>query len=290
MIDWSDLQYLLALSAHRSLPEAAEALGVNRTTVSRRINALEKRLDARLVERAGRDLVLTPAGREVVAAAQTIDGEVSNLERRLFGRDAQLAGLIRLTTMSGMAQLVAPHLTRFSLAHPDVVLEVNVTNALEDLENLEAAVALRLTRSPPEGLVGRSLAMPRLATYASLRTAAGLADRTGMVPRYALTQADVLPEEMRPTSGVPSRVVLRSNSVDVIRSALVEGDGIALLPCYVAEGDPALVRLDAPIEHPFPEVWLLYHPRLRGVARIRAFVDTLAGAFEDLRDRIEGRA
>ena len=289
MLDWSDPQHLLALATHRSLPEAAEALGVDRSTVSRRIGRLEKRLGARLVERSGRDLTLTQAGEDVVASARGIDGELSHLERRLFGSDAKLAGLVRLTTMSGLAQLLAPALTNFGLAHPDVVLEVNITNALEDLGNLEADVALRMTASPPEELIGKRVAAPRLATYASQKTAKGLAKRKGLVPRYALTQADMLPESLRPRTPVPSRVVLRSNSVDVIRGAVVDGDGVALLPCYVGESDPALVRVDAPLDQPFPQLWLLYPPRVRNVARVRALVDALTVALEDLQARIEGR-
>jgi DNA-binding transcriptional LysR family regulator len=294
MLDWSDLQYLLALARHGSLPRAAEALGVNRTTVSRRIGALEEALDARLVERAGRDLTLTQAGEEVVASAQGIEGEVAGLERRVFGRDHRLAGTIRLTTMSGMAQLIGAHLTRFTVAHPDIVLEIGVTNAVEDLENLEADVALRLTDSPPESLVGRPLATPRVALYGSPRTVASLPGRDS-VPGYAM----IFPQLSRLFDvggdgvlegilGAPLRIVLQANSIDVVRTAAAEGDGVALLPCYLAEGDPRLVRVGDPLDAALPTVWLLYHPRLRRIDRIRAFVEHVTAAFEELRGLIEG--
>ena len=70
---------------------------------------------------------------------------------------------------------------------------------------------------------------------------------------------------------------------------MVGGDGVALLPCYVGESDPALVRVDAPLDQPFPQLWLLYPPRVRNVARVRALVDALTVALEDLQARIEGR-
>ena len=95
-MDWNDLQHLFALAKRNTLPEAAEALRVNRTTIARRIARLEETLGAKLVERIGRDLVLTDAGREAAASAEIIDGEFQNLQRRLFGRDQQLAGAIRL--------------------------------------------------------------------------------------------------------------------------------------------------------------------------------------------------
>lgn len=282
MIDWSDLQYLLALAERGSLPAAAEALDVNRTTVSRRIAALEKRLQTRLVERSGRELALTPAGLDVLDAARGIEGEVAGLERRLFGRDQQLAGLIRLTTMSGLAQLVSPHLVSFSLAHPDVVLEVNVTNALEDLTHLEADVALRITASPPEDLIARRLGPIRVAYYASHATARSIEEGRRDLPNYVLAMPGVIPVFPPPPSDFADAVVLRSNSVDVVARATADGSGIACLPCYVAEPDERFVRIAPPIPGDGPGIWLLWPPRLRGLPRIRSFVDALTDAFEGL--------
>lgn len=302
MIEWSDLQYLLALARGGALSRAAEALEVNRSTVSRRIAALEKALDTRLVERAGRDLILTQSGQEVVAAAQGVEGEVASLERRLFGRDAELAGMIRLTTMSAMAQLLGPDLVGFNLAHPDVVLDVSVTNAIEDIENFEADVALRFTEDPPQSLVGRALARPKLGVYGTRSTIGRFIEGDPSVPLPVCMMSfpqltGMMQEERAPTAleaicsatGRQAREVVRTNSIDVLRTAVAEGNGFAVMPCYTAQADPRLVRVGEPLEHTLPSVWLLYHPRLRRVARIQAFVQHVVDAFERLRPELEGR-
>src|SRR4030095_11822621 len=138
MLDWSDLQHFLALATTDSLPKAAERLGVNRTTIARRIAELESAFGTSLFERRGRNLTLTQSGREVLAVAEGVDGALQGLGRRVFGRDARLEGAIRVTATSGIAKLLAADFGTFMQTHPHVLLEVNVTNALEDLELMGA--------------------------------------------------------------------------------------------------------------------------------------------------------
>ena len=118
MLDWNDLHHLYALAKHGSLPGAAEAINVNRTTVARRITQLETALGTKLVERMGRDLVLTDAGREAAASAEIIDGEFQSLQRRVFGRDQQLAGAIRVTVTPAIGNLIARQLAQVTALHP----------------------------------------------------------------------------------------------------------------------------------------------------------------------------
>ena len=149
MLDWSNLQHFLALATTDSLPKAAERLGVNRTTVSRRITDLEKAFGATLFERRGRNLVLTQSGRDVLAVAEGIDGALQGLGRRVFGRDERIEGTIRVTLTSGVAKLIASDVAAFMAQHPRLIVEMNVTNSAEDLELMEADIAIRLTESPP---------------------------------------------------------------------------------------------------------------------------------------------
>ena len=143
MLDWSNLQHFLALATTDSLPKAAERLGVNRTTVSRRITDLEKAFGATLFERRGRNLVLTQSGRDVLAVAEGIDGALQGLGRRVFGRDERIEGTIRVTLTSGVAKLIASDVAAFMAQHPRLIVEMNVTNSAEDLELMEADVAIR---------------------------------------------------------------------------------------------------------------------------------------------------
>jgi len=284
MLDWSNLQHFLAFATTDSLPKAAEKLGVNRTTVSRRIADLEKAFGATLFERRGRNLVLTQSGRDVLAVAEGIDGQLQGLGRRVFGRDARIEGTIRLTLTSGIAKLVAGDVVDFMAQHPSVIVEMNVTNAAEDLELMEADIAIRLTESPPETLVGRKLVDLNSALYASAKTPIVL---DAEVPYIGTVGERVISPWAR--DWLPNaRFVAIANHVDASAELVECGAGVGEFPCYVAENDARLKRIsDA---HPFryPHAWLLYHPQLRNVQRVRAFADHLAAAFRRLRPVFEG--
>lgn len=284
MLDWSNLQHFLAFATTDSLPKAAEKLGVNRSTVSRRIADLEKSFGAALFERRGRNLVLTQSGREVLAVAEGIDGALQGLERRVYGRDARIEGTIRLTLTSGVAKLIAADVAAFMAEHPSVVVEMNVTNAAEDLDLMEADVAIRLTEAPPETLVGRKLVDLNSALYAAVDARI---DRNGDVP-YIGTAGDrvVTPWVRR---WLPNaRFVASANHVDAGCELVASGAGVSEVPCYVAERDARLRRISDAHPFRFPHAWLLYHPQLRNVQRIRAFTDHLVQSFRRLAPVFEG--
>jgi DNA-binding transcriptional LysR family regulator len=285
MLDWSDLQHFLALATTDSLPKAAERLGVNRTTIARRIAELESAFGTSLFERRGRNLTLTQSGREVLAVAEGIDGALQGLGRRVFGRDARLEGAIRVTATSGIAKLLAADFRTFMQTHPHVLLEVNVTNALEDLELMEADVAIRLTASPPETLVGRRLVGLHSALYATPDLATRLHEDS--VPYIGWAGERTAPPWVRQWVENP-RVVANTNNMDVSSELVASGVGIAEITCYVAEADKRLVRVSDTRPFRFPEAWLLYHPQLRNVNRVRAFAEHLVAAFERLKTTFEG--
>ncbi len=283
-LDWSNLQHFLALATTDSLPKAAERLGVNRTTISRRITDLEKAFGATLFERRGRNLVLTQSGRDVLAVAEGIDGALQGLGRRVFGRDERIEGTIRVTLTSGVAKLIASDVAAFMAQHPRLIVEMNVTNSAEDLELMEADIAIRLTESPPESLVGRKLVDLNSALYAA---AGSTIDPAGDVPFIGTSgERGVSPwaRQWLPKA----RFVASASHIDASCELVASGAGVGEFPCYVAESDPRLVRIsDA---HPFryPHAWLLYHPQLRNVQRVRTFADHLVGSFRRLRPAFEG--
>ena len=296
-MDWNDLQHLFALAKYNTLPHAADSLRVNRTTIARRIARLEEALGAKLVERIGRDLVLTDAGREAAASAEIIDGEFQNLQRRLFGRDQQLAGAIRLTLTPAIGNLIAPQLARFCGQHPELLLEVSSTNATEDLEMMESDVALRLTSKPPENLVGRRLATPMVGIYASHATVAelqtqGTVEVVSMFTSSGKTlfSGESIDAWIRDSIGSATKAAMHSNSTDLIREYVAASRGVAVLPCYVGECDDRLARIGETRQESFAELWLLYHPRLRRLHRFRAFTEYLVDEFEHLRPLFEGES
>lgn len=287
-MDWSDLQHFLALAQAGSMAGAADRLGVNRTTVTRHINDLEAALGTSLFERQGRRLALTDAGREVLNVAQSIDGDLASLERAVFGRDQALAGTIRLTTTAGMAALLADDLARFHHQHPELVLELMLGNALEDLEMMESDLAIRLTTDPPENLVGRKVANLHSALYASPELAARI-DRGESAQILGFSGYPEGTEWIAQQLPVSGRVIVSSNNMDVLCELAARGLGATEVPCYIGEFNDSLVRISEPHPFRFAQAWLLYHPQLRNLRRVHLLVDHLVQAFGRLAPAFEGK-
>ena len=295
--DWNDLRYFLALVRHSSMAGAARALGVNQTTVFRRLNAMEDRLGTRLFERLSDGYLLTEAGQILKPYAERVEEAVNGAELRLAGRDLRPSGNIRLTTTEDlMVAFLLPHIDAFRRAYPEIHLEVVVGNLLFDITRREADIAIRPTSRPPAHLVGRNIGTIGWAVYASAgylrdhgspQNPAALAGHSIVGADESLAGIDASRWMMRHAG--EGDVVFRSDSLLVQLGAVREGIGVAILPCFLGDRDRDLRRLFGPIAAADTDgCWLLTHPQLRHVARIRAFMNFLAEAVAAERPRLAG--
>ena len=150
MLDWTDLRYFAAVSRTGGLARAARELGVNHSTVFRRINALETDLGVRLFERAGGRYVLTTAGEEMMATAASVEEQITALDRRISGRDYRLSGTIRVTTTDTIGLwFVQPYLFQFHQHYPGIQVELIISSEFFSLSKREADIAIRPTQNPP---------------------------------------------------------------------------------------------------------------------------------------------
>jgi DNA-binding transcriptional LysR family regulator len=285
MIDWDDLRVLLAIHRSGSLAAAGASLGINPTTVGRRLASLEERAETRLFDRTPGGYALTAAGRDILPRAERMEAEALAAEREIAGADQRVAGVVRVTVTEMLAtRFVVPHLPRLAARHPGLTLDLWCTNAIVSLARREADIALRLARPREPDVIGRELAAIELALYAS----AGYLEARGRPadPEASLAGHDVLGFAATPPFGIENawfdprvagaRVVLRSDSVSSIYAATVAGLGIALLPRAVAESDRRLARL-ATATSPAPRIiWQAVHRDLRGSARVRAVTEFFA--------------
>jgi DNA-binding transcriptional LysR family regulator len=287
---WDDLRVVLAVSRAGSLSGAARALRLSHPTVFRRVRQIEARLGVRLFDRARDGYALTPAGEEMAALAGRLAGEVEALERRLAGRDLRPSGTVRVTTTDTLLfGPLGPLLAGFRAAHPEITLDIAAANAMFALSRREADVAIRPSREAPESLVGRRIAGVAAAIYCAAGTAApaDLGAVDWVVPDDSLSSLPLarwLAEQR-----YDRRVALRANSLLALRDAARAGLGLALLPCYVGDPEPGLARVGAPIAALESALWLLTHPDLRRVARIRAVMDGMGELLQKLRPLFEGR-
>jgi len=296
MFDWNDLRYVLAVARHRTLAAAARELGVNHSTVFRRVAAFEKALGSRLFDRLPTGYSPTAAGEQLLPAAQRIEEEMSVLEGRMSCRDHQLCGKVRVTTSEVLAMAVlTPLLSAFHRTYPGIRLEVLVDERTVSLSRGEADVALWPKRPVENELVGRQVGRIAWSVYGapfylSERTRPHrVEDLSGHVFVCSDERTGHSAVAQWLETAIPETpVVYRSNSLLNQMAAAEAGIGVALLPCMIADGAPGLVRLLPPIKAIEEEVWLITHGELRHTARIRVLVDFAAEWISGARRQLEG--
>ncbi len=290
---WDDLRVILAIAVAGTLSGAGRRLGLSHATVFRRIGEIEDRLGVKLFERSRTGYSSTLAGEEAAAAARRIESEVLEVERRVAGRDLRPSGTVRVTTTDALLfGLLSPVITEFRKTYLDIDLEIAVSNELFSLCKREADVAIRPSSTPPEPLVGR-----KLGTIAQ-----GIYGRKDYIPQkndkidiYSMawvgadeSMAYRVLDRWMTEQGLVEPVRYRVNTVLGMFAAVRDGAGLAVLPCYLGDGDDELVRLGEIIPALSTDLWLLTHPDLRNTARIRALLDFVADAVKAHRARLEG--
>jgi DNA-binding transcriptional LysR family regulator len=223
-----------------------------------------------------------------------IEEEVQGIERRVSGRDRELAGPLRVAMSDIAVQTLLPQLRAFGERYPDVTLELVVSNRPSDLARREADVALRVTESPAQSLVGRRLASVASSIFASRDYLARHPDASDLEAQAWLgfdgSLAEI-PMARWMREHVPrARIVARFDSSLLAWAAVRAGLGIAMLPCVVADADPGLRRVAPDFLLRGSELWALTHADLRSAARVRAFLDFIRDAILELRELIEGRS
>lgn len=292
-LDWDDMRLVLAIARAGTLVGAARSLALNHSTVFRRLGALEGQIGVRLFERFRDGYTPTPAGEEVIALAGRIDADVSAMERRLAGQDLRPSGLVRVTTTDTLVDMLMPMLAAFRSAHPEIVLELAASNAVFNLSRRDADVAVRPSTEPPAMLVGRRVATVAFAVYGAVEYLARHPARL-KPEEHAWAAPDDTLGHLKATqwieASIPAqRIVFRCGSIATLQRAVRAGIGLAPLPCFLADGDPGLRRLGGTVDEFATGLWLLTHPDLRRVARIRAFMDFMAPALAAYGPVFEGK-
>lgn len=276
---WDDLQVFLAVVQQGSILGAARALGVNHSTVLRRIGSLEHTLSTQLFDRLPGGYALTSSGNELAERLAGITEQIDGAHRQLMGVDVEIKGVVRLTTTDTLVHgLLMPLIVRFRERHPAVQVQIVVNNSFLSLTQREADVAIRGSNRPPENLVGRRVGNIQTALYAAQayldalgpgRRKTALADHRWVAPDESLSH---LAQAQWLLKNIPAeRIGVRVDSLVGMVDAVERGAGVGLLLCPLAEARPGLVQLEPPDERLDTQVWILTHPDLKQVARIRAF-------------------
>lgn len=286
-MDWDDLRVVLAVGRHGTLTAAARRLGVNHSTVFRRVAQIEAEIGVRLFERHRDGYVPTPAGDDAIAVAESLEGAVDELARRLAGRDTRPSGLVRATTADTLLSgFLGPPIAAFRAAHPEIRLELTIGNPFASLSKRDADVAIRATPAPPDTLVGRRVCGVAWAIY-DAAAEGDPGDRPWIGFDDSLSHLAAA-RWLRDTPHAAA-VAVRANSLLVMLSLARAGAGVAPLPCFLGDTAPELRRVRPPIDALTTDLWILTHRDLRHVARVRAFVDFMDAALRRAAALFEGR-
>jgi len=289
-MDWDDIRYFLEVVKAESMSQAAKQLGVNHTTVSRRLAALEQQLGKKLFDREN-GWAISPVGERLISFAETMSEEANNIERQVLADSHELSGLLRVTSADPCVELMMmPAIKKFIAEYPEVNLEVIATAEDLDLTSREADVALRGTDSPPPNLVGKRIATIGYAVYATKELKQLVEEEPAAKDIPCITwvgDGHTLPEwiEKKMTR---TRRVYRTSSINAMLAMAREGIGLAHLPCMIADQDPALERVSTHPVVPGWGMWVLSHVDLRTTARVRIFRDFLVDELMKKKELIEG--
>lgn len=283
--DWDDVRFFLAVAKTGSFSAAATQLSTKQTTVGRRIQALERRLGAKLFDRHRHGMEVTPAARGVLAQAESMQSNASSIERHLAGLDREMAGVVRVAVTEGLAaQWLVPRLTELRRRHADILVQVIVGDQILDLATRQTDLAIRFFRPTSSQLVAARVGQFRMSVFA----APAYIEQFGL-PR----QLDDLHEHhivdhttlhnlpaMKPWSEVverSTRVALRTNSSHSAMEAVKASWGLSIFPSYTSKmANIVETPIDLNISR---DIWLVSHEETNKGARIRAVIDYIRDQF-----------
>jgi DNA-binding transcriptional LysR family regulator len=250
---------------------------------------MEEKLGARLVERNKTGYELTHVGENVKKAAIRMEIEVLGVDSKISGKDTDLAGSLRVTTVNDMTPLVLmPVFARFSHAYPGVNLQIEAANTDSSLVNREADVAIRLTNTPSYTLIGKRMVTVVSTVYGSRDYLQHIRRQQSEQKWIGVECCDFHKSWTKQACGQTLQNFY-CNDVFLTLAAIREGLGVAYLPCFIRDENPELEQYCQPDPLHTLGLWILFHPNLKLTARVRAFRDHMSELINEIKPLFEGR-
>ncbi|MCM2563096.1 LysR family transcriptional regulator [Lutimaribacter sp. EGI FJ00015] len=289
MDNWDEIRTAFQVARLGTVSGAAEVLGVHHATVIRHIDALEGRLGVKLFQRHARGYTPTEAGQDLLRVAQTTDEQFQQLAGRLKGGGNDMRGELVLTSLAGLAPLLAPALTDFQRDNPELVLRYLTGERLFRLEYGEAHVAIRAGATPEEP---DNVVQPFFTQMHGLYAARAYADAHGLPegPEDFAGHAFVAPDD--PSMRAPfnrwlrdrvneDAIRFRSSESRALELALLEGAGIGFLPLWEAARHEDLLEVMPPQKMWAVQMWLVTHVDLHRTAKVQGLLTFLKDRAKD---------
>jgi DNA-binding transcriptional LysR family regulator len=293
-VHWDDVRVFLAVAQAGSLRRAARALRLGQPTVGRHLRQLERSVGAPLFERSPDGHRLTREGQDLLPMAQGMADAATAIDRRRAAFGAEAGGAVRIVAGEWVARFLAPRLADLAAAHDDLTITLAESHVDPDLERREADVYVKHGLPARGRLVRIGLGSMVPAIYGARAYVERHPEATtdARWRRCAWVAYDAPHEYFRSMAWLAQRLGDRTPRVRASRIALQleairAGAGLGLLPCFVGDADPGLVRVSPRIAELEADYWLLVHPDLRAVPRVRRVIDWIRAEFREARPALQ---
>ncbi|TPQ38353.1 MULTISPECIES: LysR family transcriptional regulator [Cupriavidus] len=294
--DWDNLRVFLAAARSQSTLEASHTLKMSQSTISRRIQRLERDTGSKLFERSSQGLSLTSAGHRLLEHVEKLESTLSAVETAVFSDTLALTGEIRLGSTEAFGTFfLAPHSAQFCSRHPAITVDVLPMPRSLNLSKREADASVAIDRPSANSFVTCKLSDYRLVPYATaeyLDKHPPIRKLDDLAGHRWIDYVDDLvfsPQQFMLQKWIPScRPFLRSTSAVAQAQAVKAGLGIAVLPCFLGSLIDGLVPVMLDEIHITRTFWLVAPPERREVARVKALWDYLRDVAEVNKDFLMG--
>lgn len=276
----AELELLLALIRGKSLAGAAARLKLDASTVFRSIKRVEKELGARLFERSKQGYLPTELALALAGHAEKIESQLQEARETAAYIGGEPSGSLRITTTDTILHgLLLPILGEFAAAHPRIDLELVTGNALANLNQRDADVAIRATRKPPEHLVGTRLGTISAAVFAGRRFVLRQEQPIKLDSCDWIAPDDTLADhpsvKWRRRHYPKLAVKYRCNSILSVAGAVINGLGVGVVPLFLMAGNRDVQIVEGPLEELDTDLWILAHPDIRHLQRVKLLFNFL---------------
>ena len=273
-MDWSNLEYFLSVARGGSLSKAASKLDVNHSTVARRLDKLESDLNVKLFNRRNKGYELTKHGLALEQEAKVVEEQIFQIQRVFQSKEAELSGTLTVTKPMNGGVNMTSLFCDFKTHYPDIDIFLKSASAHTDLSSQEADLSIQLTNSPPDNLVGKKIGRLPINIYGSSDYFKNLKNMDIEELEWIVwvDESNVLDMEsfIRKNISEP-KIIFKTNVYNEVFDYMSAGVGVSLISSF---GLPPVHNLKRfmPDKYIFEQdLWLLYHPDVRGNAKINVF-------------------
>ena len=273
-MDWSNLEYFLSVARGGSLSKAASKLDVNHSTVARRLDKLESDLNVKLFNRRNKGYELTKHGLALEQEAKVVEEQIFQIQRVFQSKEAELSGTLTVTKPMNGGVNMTSLFCDFKTHYPDIDIFLKSASAHTDLSSQEADLSIQLTNSPPDNLVGKKIGRLPINIYGSSDYFKNLKNNATDELEWIVwvDESNALDMEsfIRKNISEP-KIIFKTNVYNEVFDYMSAGVGVSLISSF---GLPPVHNLKRfmPDKYIFEQdLWLLYHPDVRGNAKINVF-------------------